>query len=104
MSAARPFGCLAARLPIVPGLGVHARLGSHHRKQKILRIFVGQRRHGIGKGGVELRPLRRRIVGVARRHCGNQGLLLLSRARRERLGARGGGKRRSVGLADPSAH
>ena len=57
---------LAARLPIVPGLGVHRRLGRQYRQFEVVGILVRQRRGCICEGGVERRPFGSRIIGISR--------------------------------------
>ena len=75
-----PFGLLAARLPVIPGLSIHCRLGSQHRQFEVVRIFVRQGGHCVCKGRVELRPFCRRILRISRGHGLDQRLFLLARA------------------------
>ena len=86
---------LAARLPIVPGLGVHRRLGRQHRQFEVVRIFVRQRRRCIREGSVELRPFGSRIIRISRGDCFDEVLLLVACAggKRLRLSKRGNGRR-----------
>ena len=69
---------MAARLPIIPWLGDHGRLGGQHGNLKIVGIFVGKERHRIGKGGIERRALGSLIVRIAKRQRSDQCALLVA--------------------------
>ena len=69
---------MPARLPIIPWLGDHGRLGGQHGNLKIVGIFVGKERHRIGKGGIERRALGSLIVRIAKRQRSDQCALLVA--------------------------
>ena len=67
---------LAARLPIVPGLGVHRRLGSQYRQFEVVWILVRQGRRCVCEGGVKRRPFCNRILRISSGYCLDESLLL----------------------------
>ena len=90
------LGLLAARLPIVPGLGVHRRLGRQYRQFEVVRILVRQRRRCVCEGGVERRPFCSRIIRISRGDSLDESLLLVACAGRKRLRLAKRGNRRRV--------
>ena len=76
---------LAARLPIVPGLGVHTGLGRDDRKFEVVRVLVGERDHRVGEGGIERLAIFGRILGIAPGYRLDQAFFLVGRTCGQRL-------------------
>ncbi len=95
-----PLGRLPVRLPVVPGLQVHQRVGEQHLHLDVVRETRGDLGHGLGIGEVERLAVGRRVGAVARGDSLNERALALRAAvaQRHGLGSRGEGGCDRVGL------
>ena len=73
-------------LPVVPGRGVHDRIGEQHGDLVIVLMACGDVGHGSGVGLVERLAIGRRRVRVAGRQSLDQRPLARARLGRQRLG------------------
>ena len=91
---------MAAGLPIIPRTNVHHRFGVEHRDLVVVRELRRNLLHGQRISGIEWRPVRVRVLGIAGRDRRNQRLLARGRLGGEhtRLLGRREGRRHRVFL------
>ena len=80
------LGCCAVGLPVVPGLGVHHRLGPEGLGVEVVGIAGRQFAHGLREGLVQQAAVGLGVGGIAPGQGGDIGLLAGRDLRRQRLG------------------